>query len=106
RQQAAETALAEAGIACQTVTALPELTGARFYGRLLANLGSKWPYSVAKHHTGRFQAAVEALWASGRYDLVQVEWTPFASYLQAEVPHVIASHNIEAQIWQRRAAIS
>ena len=106
RQRAAEAALAEAGIACQAVAALPELSGTRLYARLLANLGSAWPYPVAKHHTGRFQAAVEAMWASGRYDLVQVEWTPFASYLSAAVPHLIASHNIEAQIWQRRAAIS
>src|SRR6185437_7155364 len=106
RQRAAEAALHDAGIACQAVAALPELTGARLHARLLANLGSAWPYSVAKHHTGRFQAAVEALWASGRYDLVQVEWTPFASHVTAAVPHVIASHNIEAQIWQRRAAIS
>ncbi|HET9783671.1 MAG TPA: hypothetical protein VFP94_01805, partial [Terriglobales bacterium] len=92
RQRIAEAALRDAGIACQTVAALPQPSGAWLYARLLANLASAWPYSVAKHHTREFQAAVEALWASGRYDLVQVEWTPFASHLRADIPHVIASH--------------
>lgn len=98
-------ALAEAGIECHLVAPPPDPQGWRLHARLLANCLSPWPYSVAKHHTRRFQAALQELCRRRHFDLVQVEWTPYASHLhRLEVPHLIASHNIEAQIWRRRAA--
>jgi len=100
-------ALGAAGIECHMVAPPPEHSGWRLYGRLAGNCFSAWPYSVAKHHSRRFQAALEELLRRRAFDLVQVEWTPYASHLQdLPLPHVIATHNIEAQIWQRRGEIS
>lgn len=73
--------------------------------RLLGNLASPWPYSVQKHHTRRFREAVEGLRRRIAFDLIQCEWTPYASFRDGfgETPWVIATHNIEADIWERRA---
>jgi sugar transferase (PEP-CTERM/EpsH1 system associated) len=102
---AAVEALHAAGIVCHTVTAPADKRGAALYADLLANCASRWPYSVAKHYRRRFQAALDALLAQEQFDLLQVEWTPYAAYCRAGgPPQVIATHNIEAQIWRRRAA--
>jgi len=107
RDRAAVAALEAEGIESHTVAPPPAAGGWRLHARLLGNCASPWPYSVSKHHTARMEAAVEALWQRGGFDLLQVEWTPFASHLRhSSIPHVIASHNIEAHIWQRRAAVS
>lgn len=73
--------------------------------RLLANLASPWPYSVQKHHTQRFREAVAALRQRISFDLIQCEWTPYASFRGefGATPWMIATHNIEADIWERRA---
>jgi glycosyltransferase involved in cell wall biosynthesis len=74
---------------------------------LLANCFSAWPYSVAKHHSRRFRQTMRDLHRARGFDLLQVEWTPYASHLGAGAPpYLIASHNIEAQIWRRRAEVS
>ncbi|HWG36454.1 MAG TPA: glycosyltransferase family 4 protein [Terriglobales bacterium] len=107
RDRSAVAALESEGIESLTVAPPSPASGWRLHARLLCNCASPWPYSVAKHHTGRMEAALAALWREGRFDLVQVEWTPFASHLRrSAIPHLIASHNIEAQIWRRRAAVS
>ncbi len=102
---AAVAALNAAGIVCHTVTAPADKRGLALYADLLANCASRRPYSVAKHYRRRFQAVLDDLLAQQPFDLVQVEWTPYAAYCRAGGPaHVIATHNIEAQIWRRRAA--
>lgn len=109
RQADAQQALAAAGVATHVVAPLPERRGAALYAALLANCFSPWPYSVAKHHTRRFAAAAADLINRNAFDLVQVEWTPYAASLPARrlaPPHLIASHNIEAQIWRRRADLA
>ncbi len=99
-------ALEGAGIRCHLVAPPAEAAGAGLYARLLANCFSPWPYSVAKHHSRRLRGALEELWRTGRFDLVQIEWTPYASHLGPDgPPHLIASHNIEAHIWRRRAEV-
>ncbi|MGH9394771.1 MAG: glycosyltransferase [Terriglobales bacterium] len=100
-------ALSAVGIECQLVAPPPDPRNWRLYARLLGTCISAWPYSVAKHHTARMESALETLWGQRRFDLLQVEWTPVASHLRRfSPPHVIASHNIEAQIWRRRASVS
>ena len=95
----------QCGIGLRLVDPLPELGGLPLYGRLLLNLISPYPYSVEKHYTQRFQKEVDALLASGEFDLLHCEWTPYARYRNggSHVASVLATHNIESQIWKRRA---
>lgn len=95
----------EAGITLRVVEPLPELTGPSLYVRLLGNVFSGYPYSVEKHYTRRFQKAVDELLARGGFDLLHCEWTPYARYSAARmsVASILATHNIESQIWERRA---
>jgi glycosyltransferase involved in cell wall biosynthesis len=87
------------------VDPLTDYSGAALYSRLAANLFSPYPYSVTKHYTGRFLDRLKELVAKNSYDLIQCEWTPYARYLEAvrNVPTLIASHNVESQIWFRRS---
>ncbi len=80
-------------------------SGAALYSRLAVNLFSSYPYSVTKHYTERFAERLRELVAKNSYDLIQCEWTPYARYLESvrNVPTLIASHNVESQIWFRRA---
>jgi len=92
------------GIRVETVAPLPELAGARLYWRLLLNLSSPYPYSVDKHYTARFRTRLLELLAGDRYDLLHCEWTPYARYLEPSlVKSLVATHNVESQIWKRRA---
>ena len=99
-------ALLEAGIEVHAVAPLKELNGVELYAQLLLNLASQYPYSVTKHHTKRFADCVRQLLQTSHFDLVHCEWTPYARYLDdliAGPPALIATHNIESQIWERRA---
>jgi glycosyltransferase involved in cell wall biosynthesis len=46
-----------------------------------------------------------ALRETNSFDLLQCEWTPYARYLadSRDVPTLIATHNVESQIWFRRS---
>jgi glycosyltransferase involved in cell wall biosynthesis len=37
------------------------------------------------------------------FDLVQCEWIPYASYETYGIPRLIVAHNVESEIWRRRA---
>lgn len=78
-------------------------SGFGFYLRLLANLFSPLPYIVTSHTTSRFQHEVSRRVASGEYDLVLCEWTPYAVFLRKlpEARAVISAHNLETTIWRR-----
>jgi glycosyltransferase involved in cell wall biosynthesis len=86
------------------VPPLPTLSGMGLYLRLLANGLSIYPYSVDKHYTARFRKALETLLKENAFDLVQVEWTPYARYssVVGNLKVVIATHNVESQILSRR----
>lgn len=93
-----------ANIRVESVNVIPPDTGIALYGKLLLNLFSRYPYSVSKHYTARFQQKTDALLARESFDLVHCEWTPYARYVKhARVPTLVATHNIESQIWRRRA---
>ena len=87
------------------VEALAPYRGLSLYARLLFNLFSPFPYSVAKHYTRRFRKELSNLLSTGDFDLLHCEWTPYARYLRSvgDIPSVVSAHNIESQIWQRRA---
>ncbi len=100
----ADAEFAKAGIRVEWVEALARRQGAGLYARLLMNVFSRYPYSVAKHTTARFRQRMCQLLREKKYDLVHCEWTPYARYLDdvSAIPSVIATHNVESQIWFRR----
>jgi glycosyltransferase involved in cell wall biosynthesis len=97
--------LEEAGLHVQVVPprATPSKLG--LLRRLFLNLFSALPYSVVKHHSQSFQAALDELLLGKNWDLLQVEWTPYMSFVSRKMPCpvVLATHNVECQIWARRA---
>jgi polysaccharide biosynthesis protein PslH len=105
KNDSAKVALESAGIKVCLVDPLPTKTGLALYGNLALNFFSTYPYSVVKHYTARFQDAYATLLRSSSWDLVQCEWTPYARFVLPKVstPILIATHNVEAQIWERRA---
>jgi len=103
---AAAAAIEAAGIHLRTVPPPPNLAGWRLYAALLRNLLSPHPFSVAKHYSERFQKEFNALLEEEAWDAIHCEWTPYARFLppRLSVPVVIATHNVESQIWARRAS--
>jgi polysaccharide biosynthesis protein PslH len=96
--------LAARGIDVQLVhDPLPRKSGAAFYGRLLANLASPLPYSVASHQSAAMRQAVNALAARERVDLWQCEWSGYLPALQDQRRdrRLLMAHNVDALIWQR-----
>jgi len=85
------------------VDPLPESHGPQFWGRLFGNLFSEYPYSVSKHFTQRLEAEVVKACDNERFDLAHIEWVPYARYMTPNVPRLITAHNIESDIWNRRA---
>jgi len=75
---------------------------------LFANLFSPHPYSVTKHFSWRFAQKLAQRLREEQFDLVHCEGTLCARYLAAVdgVPRVLGTHNIESQIWSRRARVS
>lgn len=100
-----ERAVRSAGIHLYTVTPLAGQDAWRLYPRLAANLFSPYPFSVTKHYTKSFQMRLKDLLTKEHFDLVHCEWAPYARFLSivGEVPTMVMAHNIESQIWSRRA---
>jgi polysaccharide biosynthesis protein PslH len=80
-------------------------TGWKLYSGLFLNLFSRYPFSVDKHYSQKFQSALDALVQKERWDLLQCEWTPYMRFISPRVkcPILVATHNVECQIWERRA---
>jgi sugar transferase (PEP-CTERM/EpsH1 system associated) len=100
-------ALAAAGVGVHPVDVeLPAKSGAGFYWRLLMNLFARDPFSVTNHRHRLFAERVEALTASGGYDAIVCEWTPYVQYVRRRdgTPRIVCAHNIEHRIWQRLTA--
>src|SRR5215469_16271509 len=101
----AKVALESAKIKVSLVDPLPSKNGMALYAKLAANLFSYYPYSVVKHYSSAFQNPYATLLRESDWDLIHCEWTPYARFVspKSSVPVLIATHNIEAQIWERRA---
>jgi len=101
----AKAALESANIKLCLVDPLPSKKGMALYPKLAANLLSYYPYSVVKHYSLAFHNAYATLLGHSDWDLIHCEWTPYARFVspKSSVPVLIATHNIEAQIWERRA---
>jgi len=107
-QDSSSIALRSAGIALHLVNPLQESTGFSLYLRLMANLFSPYPFSVTKHYSSSFRRAFNDLQENGHWDLIHCEWTPYARFFSSRrtTPTLIATHNVESQIWRRRAECS
>jgi sugar transferase (PEP-CTERM/EpsH1 system associated) len=98
-----QTALTDHGVRITAVSAIPPSRGPLFWGRLLRNVISKYPYSVSKHFTSRLQREVIMACRDGKFDLAHIEWIPYARYATPGLPRLITAHNVESDIWKRRA---
>ena len=75
---------------------------------LLRSLAGGWSYSIARHTSESFRAAVRRATAASRPDLVQLETFLMAPYL-AElpgVPSVLHMHDMTWVMWERMARIA
>jgi glycosyltransferase involved in cell wall biosynthesis len=96
--------LADHGMATILVDrVLPLKSGPAFYARLLGNLASPLPYSVASHSSQALRQAVRSLATEQRIDLWQSEATALIDTLGDlnGVAKVIIAHNVESLIWRR-----
>jgi glycosyltransferase involved in cell wall biosynthesis len=94
-----------AGLSLHLVRPLPEPRGTRLYGGLFANVFSRYPYSVWKHYTRRYENRLRKVLRDNLFDLVHCECTVYARFLRVvdNLPTLVMAHNIESQILFRRA---
>ncbi|KAA3631451.1 MAG: glycosyltransferase [Calditrichaeota bacterium] len=78
-------------------------SGLKFYFKLFANLFSKYPYIVTSHYSQQFADKLNRLVEEEKFDVVIVEWTPYAKYIEqlTSCKKIIVAHNIESDIWKR-----
>src|SRR5262245_61592286 len=73
--------------------------GPSFYARLVGNLFSPLPYSVASHRSEKMRQAVARVAADRPVDLVQVEWSGYLYALEGVgKPIVLQAHNVDTLI--------
>lgn len=77
--------------------------GIKFYFKLFLNIFSPFPYIVTSHYTSRFAKKLDQLIKINIYDIIIVEWTPYAIYVKNIIncKKIIVAHNIESDIWKR-----
>ena len=95
--------LAEHRFTATILQPLAPSQGLQFWARLVASTVSQYPYSVIKHSTARMQDKITQLCGREKFDLVHTEWMPYARYASPGVPRIIVAHNVESEIWRRRA---
>src|SRR5262249_9592758 len=94
--------LSERGIEPVIVEApLPRKRGAAFHARLVANLVSGVPYSVASHQGTAMRAAVQEYGAAHQVDVWQVEWSAYLGMVDARAKRLLVAHNVDTLLWQR-----
>jgi len=101
----AKAAASTASIVVHVVDEQIAKSGIALYADLFRNLISPNPYSVDKHYTRKFRNELLRLLAERTFDLIHFEWSPYVRYVEhvGELPVSVAAHNVESQIWKRRA---
>jgi glycosyltransferase involved in cell wall biosynthesis len=81
-----------------------EKSGSAFYGRVLANLGSAYPYFMKRYDSDEIREEVRKLVLSGACDVIVCDSLESAVNLDFElaVPKVLYHHAIETTLWQQR----
>jgi polysaccharide biosynthesis protein PslH len=97
--------LAQTGIQVHLVHPIKDRRRWALFWGLIGNLFSPNPYSADRHYSARFRRKLTELLRSEHFDVVHFEGTHCARYLNSieNVPRVVGTHNIESQIWFRRA---
>ncbi len=83
---------------------IEQRTGYRFYGRLLANLGSAYPYYMKRYTSLEIRDEVRKLVQSGACDLIVCDSLESAVNLDfdLDVPKILYHHAIETTLWRQR----
>lgn len=78
-------------------------SGVEFNLALMANLFSRYPYSVASHRSQKLQRTIHNLLINEGFDLIHCEWSPYAININPlwKGPRVVMAHNVEAMVWRR-----
>jgi glycosyltransferase involved in cell wall biosynthesis len=101
--------MATLGLRIETVMAQQSRPGSwRFYKDLALNLLSPYPFTIVRNYDPRLAARAHALVESRHYDLVICDCPQMALHamdLKGPVK-ILFQHNVEAQIFQRHAALS
>ncbi len=87
---------------------LPRPRSAGYAADLLRNLASPLPYAIARYRSPALEQEVERLVNAGEIDLVIADFLVSAVYLPEHLrcPTVLFQHNVEAEIWRRRADVA
>lgn len=93
---------------CGTVLTVPNnrygLTARQKRALQLVSLASPWSFERLVHHRPAFQAALDALVARERFDVITAEFAQLASYRLPHGPRlVLDEHNIEYDVLRRTA---
>jgi sugar transferase (PEP-CTERM/EpsH1 system associated) len=107
---AGQTSLRELERICDRVAVLPwrgRLRGARVAAGAALNLLSPYPYSVARYCTLATERRLSEL-VGMPFDVIQSENIGFHRYLCAPAsgPRILATHNVEADVWRQRSRLS
>ncbi len=80
---------------------------AGFYGELLFNLVSRYPYAIKKYESAVMRREIAERASSGRFDIVICDFLAPAVNLPSNLscPQVLFQHNVEAMIWKRHYEI-
>jgi glycosyltransferase involved in cell wall biosynthesis len=100
----AQSVLRDEGIETVVVDrSIPPKSGPIFFARLVGNLLSPLPYSVASHSSRALRRAILDVKSRAVVDLWQAEWTPYAAFFRVlgNARRLIMAHNVESQIWHR-----
>lgn len=83
-----------------------ENRGAGFHARLVANLISPLPFSIAAHRSREVRRTIRRLAATERADVWQFEGLSYADTLRnTPARTIVVAHNVETLIWERLAAM-
>jgi len=106
---AGQASLRELERMCDAVVVLPwrgRPRRARMMAGAALNLLSPYPYSVARYCTPATEHCLSQL-AAMPFDVIQCENIGFHRYLRtpASGPRILATHNVEADVWRQRARL-
>jgi glycosyltransferase involved in cell wall biosynthesis len=102
-EQIARSFYAEHGIRIRICGEPPaDKKGPAFYARLVANMASHLPYSIASHRNQDVRSEIRRLATSENIDLFQFESLGYADALAGTGARtMVMAHNVESLIWER-----
>ena len=111
-EDGSDEAITRASEYCAELVRIPVRTPAKgsisFYRDVLRNLASSLPYAIWKYRSSAMRATIEDLVRRRRVDVIVCDFLAPAVNVPEKLtaPTVLFEHNVEAQIWARRAALA